>query len=74
MFEMQKTNKPNTASSHPIPRPIGVLIAAGFDLQQIDRLATARDRFQAGNLSDWPSNRGRLRFARWLYRHGRIDG
>jgi hypothetical protein len=74
MSNTQKTHKRDGAGSHPIPNQFGALIAAGFDPQQIARLSKARDRFQSGALSDWPDDRGRLRFARWLYRHGRLDG
>jgi hypothetical protein len=37
-------------------------------------LLAARNRIQHGDLNEWTSDYKRLRFARWLYEHGYIEG
>jgi len=50
------------------------LAAAGFSPREVALLLAARQRVQQGNLNEWTDDFKRLRFARWLYEHGHLEG
>lgn len=50
------------------------LAMEGFTPREAARLLAARTRAQSGELNEWTDDYKRLRFARWLYEQGRIDG
>lgn len=45
-----------------------------FTPQELARLLAARNRHLRGDLNEWTEDYKRLRFARWLYQRGAIDG
>ena len=50
------------------------LALAGFTPAETARLLVARNRSRLGDLNEWTDDYKRLRFARWLYEHGHIEG
>jgi len=44
-----------------------------FSPGEIARLISARDHFLNGDLNESPGDYKRIRFARWLYQHGKIS-
>ncbi len=62
------------ASENANPVRDNVLDLEAFTPQDLARLTTARARHQEGALNEWTEDHKRLRFARWLYEHGQIDG
>jgi hypothetical protein len=48
------------------------LVEMGFNEGELSRILKMRERFEAGG-SEFTPEHNRLRFARWLYKNGRID-
>jgi hypothetical protein len=46
----------------------------GFTPQELARLSASRNRYVRGDMNEWTDDYKRLRFARWLYERGIIDG
>ena len=46
----------------------------GFTPEELARMLSARNRHLHGDLNEWTDDYKRLRFARWLYERGLIDG
>lgn len=76
MFEMQNTHKRESTDSINQARPVSAahLAAEGFTSAEIAGLVDMQDRFLQGDLSEWIVSNKQLRFARWLFEHGHIDG
>ncbi len=62
------------ASGNADPVWEGALDLEAFTPQDLARMTAARARHQEGALNEWTEDHKRLRFARWLYEHGQIDG
>ena len=45
---------------------------AGFSIRQIERLTSLKGRVERGECNEFASDTRRLRFVRWLVRHGRL--
>ena len=56
------------------PQPETVLELDGFTPAEVTRLVATRSRATEGSLNEWTEDYKRLRFARWLYEQGKIDG
>jgi hypothetical protein len=65
MNDTQNTPSQEVASSTPE--------LDGFTQREIADLNKARERFLSGELNELSGDYKRLRFARWLYEHGRIE-
>ncbi len=62
------------SSENANPRRENALDLAVFTPQDLTRMLAARERHEQGALNEWTDDYKRLRFARWLYEHGQIDG
>jgi hypothetical protein len=56
------------------PLTVHDLIAQGFTRREVELLAVDRGHYLCGELNEWPEFYPRIRFARWLFEHGMIDG
>jgi hypothetical protein len=75
MFKMDDDGPGYEPARSPLPpQPTRILDIEMFTPRQIAGLVAIRDRFVDGRLSEYPGDYKRLRFARWLYEHGHIDG
>jgi hypothetical protein len=76
MSDMSNTQMPASAQNvEQVEQETLVALAlAGFTPAETARLLAARNRIQHGDLNEWTDDYKRLRFARWLYEHGYIEG
>jgi predicted urease superfamily metal-dependent hydrolase len=76
MSEMSNTQMQHSAENvEQVEQETLVALAlAGFTPAETARLLTARNRIQHGDLNEWTDDYKRLRFARWLYEHGHLEG
>jgi hypothetical protein len=82
MFELNKertqpqsereSSATDTASNDSLT--VDDLISLGFASREVESLLAARRRYLSGELNDWSDSTSRIRFAKWLYEHGMIDG
>jgi len=54
--------------------PDSTLDLEGFTPQELARMLASRNRYLRGDMNEWTDDYKRLRFARWLYERGVIDG
>lgn len=51
-----------------------IQIHASFTYTEVRQLKEARERCMRGELNEWPEVYKYLRFARWLFKHGMLEG
>jgi hypothetical protein len=61
----------STPPASPVARPRGL---DGFTPQEWAGLVALRERVRRREVHEWSAEERRLRFARWRYEHGYIDG
>jgi predicted urease superfamily metal-dependent hydrolase len=76
MAEMSNTQMQHSAENveQMEQETLVALALAGFTPAETARLMAARNRSRHGDLNEWTDDYKRLRFARWLYEHGHIEG